>query len=254
MTSRALSPGPRPRRRALFGLLDAEGWGWASLKAAFWFVVIIFLLGYVPDRAYYFTVSRTIDLGILAWSPVNLCPPNNESVPCPAPVGSVLPWHASPDELSLPAPRVDAAFAQVGTQILVIGGSDGQTATDSVLIARTSGVGNYDRWQEGPRLPEPKADAGVVSLNGVVYVVGGYGADGQPTDTGYVLQPDLQSGQLGEWQTAEESGQAIDLPEARAGATLLALPDGLLLVGGVGPDGAPTRTVWKSTLDRDGAA
>jgi hypothetical protein len=85
-------------------------------------------------------------------------------------------------------------------------------------------------------------------------VIGGYDEAGQPSNTGYVLRPNLQSGQLGEWQTAEESGEAIDLPEARAGASLLALPDGLLLVGGVGPDGQPTRTVWKSTLDDDGAA
>ena len=251
--ARALPAGPAPRRRAFFGLLDAEGWGWASLKAAFWFIVIIFLLGYVPDRAYYFTVSRTIDLGILAWSPVNLCPPNNENVPCPAPAGSILPWHQSPDQLTLPTARVDASFVQVGTQVLLIGGSDGETATGSVLTARTSGVGNFDQWQEGPALPEPRSDAAIASLNGVVYVVGGYDENGEPTDTGYILEPNLQSGELGEWQTAEAAEQPIDLPEPRAGATLLALPDGLLLVGGVGPDGQPTNTVWKSTLE-EGAA
>src|SRR3712207_5649920 len=141
--ARALPAGPAPRRRAFFGQLDADGWGWASLKAFFWFVVIIFLLGYVPDRAYYFTVSRTIDLGILAWSPVNLCPSDpNGTLPCPAPAGAVTPWQRGPQEVELPAPRLDAAFVQVGTQVLVIGGSDGQTATDSVLVARTSGLGN----------------------------------------------------------------------------------------------------------------
>ena len=45
------------RRRVLFGLLDADSWSWASTKATFWFVVIILLLGYIPDRAYYFTSS-----------------------------------------------------------------------------------------------------------------------------------------------------------------------------------------------------
>ena len=58
-------PAPRPqvapRRRAFFGLFDADGWGWASAKAIFWFVTIIMLLGYLPDRAYYFTVQRTVD-------------------------------------------------------------------------------------------------------------------------------------------------------------------------------------------------
>src|ERR687894_1976320 len=122
--ARALPAGPVRRRRAFFGLLDAEGWGWASLKAAFWFVVIIFVLAYIPDRAYYFTVNRTIDLGILAWSPINLCPAvPNEGLPCPAPSGSVTPWHPSPNEpvsLSLPAPRTDGAAAQTGTNILYI--------------------------------------------------------------------------------------------------------------------------------------
>src|SRR5215210_7339397 len=108
MATQALGAGPLPRRRrAFFGLLDADGWGWASLKAFFWFVVIIFLLAYVPDRAYYFTVSRTIELGLLAWAPVNFCPSDpNEGMPCPAPAGAVTPWHASPPEIALPEPRV----------------------------------------------------------------------------------------------------------------------------------------------------
>src|SRR5215213_11755172 len=102
MAQRALPAGTtRTRGRALFGLLDASGWAWAGVKAAFWFILIIFLLGYVPDRAYYFTVNRTIDLGILAWSPVNFCPGGNQSLPCPAPVGSVVPWAPSPQEISL---------------------------------------------------------------------------------------------------------------------------------------------------------
>src|SRR5918996_5793562 len=105
--TKALQAGPAPRhRRAFFGLLDADGWGWASLKAFAWFIAIIFLLGYIPDRAYYFTVNRTIDLGILAWSPVNLCPPENRGLPCPPPTGAVLPWERSPTapvDIPLPA-------------------------------------------------------------------------------------------------------------------------------------------------------
>jgi hypothetical protein len=251
--ARALPAGPAPRRRAFFGLFDADGWGWASLKAFFWFIVIIFVLGYIPDRAYYFTVGRTLDLGIVAWSPINFCPGEpNESLPCPAPVGAVTPWHPSPQELALPEPRVDAAFAQAGTRLLVIGGSDGQAASDAVYVARLSGTGNFDRWEEGPALPEPRADAGVASLNGLIYVSGGYDEAGEPADTTYVLTPNLETGELGEWQTADEVEQPLDLPEPRAGAPLIALADGLLLVGGAGPDGAPTRTVWKSALAENG--
>src|SRR3954469_21122791 len=126
MAQQALYPGTtRTRGRAFFGLLDANGWGWASLKATFWFILLVFMLGYVPDRAYYFTVNKTIDLGILAWSPINFCPPSNESLPCPPPVGAAVPWEVAPQELSLPAPRVDGAVAQSGTKLLFIGGSDG---------------------------------------------------------------------------------------------------------------------------------
>src|SRR6185436_16977306 len=130
MAQQAALPAGRAttRGRALFGLLDRDGWGWASVKAVFWFILIIFLLGYIPDRAYYFTVNRTIDLGVLAWSPINLCPPENESLPCPAPVGAIVPWHGSPDELALPQPRTDGTVVQVGTKLLYVAGSDGTTA------------------------------------------------------------------------------------------------------------------------------
>src|SRR3990172_177529 len=119
---------PIRRRRALMGLLDADGWTWASVKAAIWFVVIIFMLGYIPDRALYFTVNRTLDLGLLAWSPINFCPAENRTLPCPAPVGAVVPWEPSPADLSLPRPRTHAAVAQLGTRLLVVGGSDGSAA------------------------------------------------------------------------------------------------------------------------------
>ena len=107
MAGERLTTGSGPRRRVLFGLLDADSWSWASVKAFGWFVLIIFMLGYVPDRAYYFTVFPTIDLGILAWSPVNLCPAENEDLPCPAPAGAVLPWQPSPAQINLPAPRTN---------------------------------------------------------------------------------------------------------------------------------------------------
>ena len=98
MTAPALGAGT-PRRRVLFGLLDADSWSWATIKALFWFVAIIMLLGYIPDRAYYFTVFSTIDLGINVVSPVNLCPPENRICPVPSPPGAALPWEPSPPEL-----------------------------------------------------------------------------------------------------------------------------------------------------------
>jgi Kelch motif protein len=250
--TQALPPGRvAPRRRVLFGLLDADGWAWAGVKATFWFLVILLLLGYLPDRAYYFTVNRTLDLGIVGISPVNFCPPENEQLPCPAPAGAVLPWYPSPEELSLGAPRTDAAAIQVGTNLLLIGGSDGTTPSAEVWVAEFVDSGTYDRWQQGPPLPEPRTDTAVAFLGGSVYVVGGYDQTGAPTDTTFVLTPNAETGELGEWRNAAEDEVPLTLPEARGGASVVALGDGLLVVGGTGPDGV-TKTVWKSTLDADG--
>ena len=42
MAQQALPQGAT-RRRAAFGLFDADGWTWAGLKATFWFLFIIFM-------------------------------------------------------------------------------------------------------------------------------------------------------------------------------------------------------------------
>jgi len=234
------------RRRTFFGLFDAEGWPWAGAKAAFWFVVIIFLLGYIPDRAYYFTVERTIDLGILAWSPVNLCPPENEGLPCPVPAGAPLPWHPSPPELALPAGRTDGTVVQLGSRLLYIGGTNGATPQPDVYVAQTSGVGNFQPWQPGPPLPTALTDTSAAFLGGSVYVAGGADSSRKPTAAVYRLTPGAD-GALPAWAKVD----ALALPEPRAGAALVAAGDGLILVGGSGPNG-PTKTVWKSKLDAKG--
>ncbi len=249
MAQPALAPGMIvPRPRAFFGLLDRDGWAWAGLKSFVWLLLIILMLGYIPDRAYYFTVNRTIDIGVLAWSPINLCPPQNESLPCPAPLGAVVPWHGSPPELSLPAGRTDGTVVQVGTKILYVGGSDGSKAQADVYVAQTVGTGNFGPWEAGPPLPEPRADAAIVAVGGSIYVVGGFDASGTPTTTAYVLTPDSTTGVLGDWKPAPD---ALTLPEGRAGSSAVVTADGLLLLGGVGPNGL-VNTSLKSLLDAKG--
>lgn len=249
MAQRALGTGMIvPRKRALFGLLDADGWGWAGVKALVWLVIIILLLGYIPDRAYYLTVNRTVDLGVIAWSPVNFCPPENETLPCPAPVGALAPWHESPAELALPAPRTGGSATQLGTRILYIGGSDGTKAQSTVSVAQLSGIGNFDTWTDGPPLPEARTDASVVQVSGTIYVLGGLDASGKPTTTVFTLTPDPKTSALGEWKTAPD---LLVLPEARSGAAGVAAPDGVLLIGGEGPDG-PVTTTWKSKFNAQG--
>jgi len=248
MAQQALGPGTAvPRRRALFGLLDAGGWAWASVKAFVWLIIIIFILGYLPDRAYYLTVGRTVDLGVLVWSPINLCPPTNEDLPCPAPAGALVPWQQSPPELNLPQPRIDGSALQVGTQVFYIGGSDGTTAQSTVYVADTVGSGNFDKWSEGPALPAPRADASVVYIAGSIYVIGGRDEAGAPTTTVFVMSPDPQTGALPGWTTADY----LVLPAPRSGAAAAITPDGLLLVGGRDATG-PVATTLKTLLNSSG--
>ncbi len=151
------------RRRAFFGLFNADGWPWAFVKALFWFVVIIVMLGYIPDRAYYFTVQRTVDVGLLAWSPVNLCPPENQTLPCPVPAGATLPWYPGPGRGFAPGPahgRLGRRDRHRPTSTPVAPTAARRPPTPSCRTA--VGTGNIDKWTAGPALPEARADAASV--------------------------------------------------------------------------------------------
>jgi hypothetical protein len=253
MAGQALGPGGTlARRRALFGLLDANGWGWAGVKAAVWFVIIVMLMAYLPDRALYATVQNTIDLGVslkvfnpaIDLTPINFCPASNRTVPCPAPAGTILPWEPSPAELALPAPRTDATIVAAGLQTLLIGGTDGKTAQDSVFATVIRPDGNLDAWSQGAALPAPRAQASAVFFSGVAYVIGGLDAGGAPTDTVFAGTPDPATGKITSWAEAA----SLKLPAPRAGASVVVAGDGVFLIGGT--DGkAPADTVWKATLD-----
>jgi hypothetical protein len=238
---------PIRRRRALMGLLDAEGWAWASVKAFIWFGIIVVLIAYIPDRAYYFTVNRTLDVGLLAWSPVNFCPPENKTLPCPAPLGSVIPWEASPAGLAMPGPRTSGSVAQIGTKLLYIGGSDGSAPTDTTFIADVAS-GNYGAWTTGPKLPAARSDTAVVTIGSTVYLIGGSGPDGKATDTIWTLTYDQAAKTFGDWKAVD----GLALPAARTGASAIPVSDGLVVAGGLGSDGTPQGTVWKATLDAKG--
>ncbi len=242
MATRALPPGAI-RRRAMFGLLDADGWTWALLKALFWFVVIIALLGYIPDRAYYFTVSPTIDVGFNVISPVNFCPAENEDLPCPAPQGAVIPWQTSPRELALPEPRAGLGTAQSGTSLYAVGGATPAGATASVLTTQVlAETGNFGPWSEGPALPAPRTEAAVVSFSGIPYVIGGLDERGRATDT--VFMGAVQNGQLTGW----EENPDLRLPQPLAGAAVVSGSGGIYVMGGT--DGQkPSNAVYRSALN-----
>jgi len=246
----------------MFGLVDSDGWAWASIKAFIWLIVIIMVLGYIPDRAYYFVVSRTIDVGILGWSPINLCPPENTAaMPCPVPARAILPWQSTGDAAALPAARYGGNAIQLGVNLLYAGGSDSNGPTTTTYATKID-KGNFGPWTDGPALPEARTGAAFTSLSGTAYMAGGTGPDGKPTTTVWTLGLDPDTSAVKTWSTvctaALKEGETckdedvLKLPEARTGASLVGVSDGLLLIGGRGPDNKPTATVWKSTLNDKG--
>lgn len=245
MAQHALPPGAI-RRRTVFGLLDADGWSWASIKATFWFLLIVFLLGYVPDRAYYLTVSPTIDLGFNAISPINLCPAENDrgerKLPCPAPAGGIIPWDASPPELALPEARAGALVFSSGATIYLIGGKTSSGATASVVSTEVSKEGNLSAWVAAPELPAPRTGAVILNVAGVPYVIGGLDAAGQPTQTAY--QGKIDQGKLTGWTESTVLALPVGLSDAVGTSTA----SGLYLFGGRTSAGLSDK-VWFAALD-----
>lgn len=241
MAQRALPPGTA-RRRSFFGLLDADGWSAATLKALIWFVILMFTLAYLPNVAYYFAVGETVDVGANIVSPVNLCDPGNETLPCPAPRGAVVPWQASPKELALPAPRAEAAAFQSGVNIYLVGGTTPDGPSASVLATTVTPTGNLSAWAEGPALPEPRSDPALVLVNAVPYVIGGFGADGKPATTVFVGT--IDKGMLTGWTASTD----LVLPVALSGASAVVDAEGIWLIGGRTADGL-SAAVYRSKLD-----
>ena len=243
MAQYALPPGA-VRRRAVFGLLDADGWTWASLKATFWFLLIIFLLGYVPDRGYYFTVAPTVDLGFNAISPINLCPGENKKLPCPAPAGAVIPWEQSPTQLALPGARAAASVFTSGETIYLVGGRTSAGATKSVLTT-TVFNGNLTQWKPGPDLPDARSDAAIASLSGVPYLIGGRDASGAATKS--VFRGLVKNGVLTGWEDATD----LALPVALADLSAAGTGTGIYVLGGQTTDGLSAKT-YRSVLSTGG--
>ncbi len=240
------------RRRAAFGLFDADGWTWAGLKATFWFLFIIFMLGVVPNWAYYITTSNTIQVGYNFASIVNLCPADNEDLPCPAPAGAMKPWQASPEELAMPAGRSGSSVFQSGSTVYLLGGTVDGTATDEVLLTEITEDGNLVPWTEGTPLPEPRSDATVGLFSGIPYLMGGYDASGTPTST--VYKGIVEEGVLTGWELSDGEDRTVDLtlPQPLAGAGVVTGSAGFVLVGGTDAEGDPTNGVYLAWTDEAG--
>ena len=110
------------------------------------------------------------------------------------------------------------------------------------------------RWGEGPALPEGRADAGITTLSGTAYLVGGLGPGRGPDRHGLVhrARPGHERARAPGSRCRTPRRTDITLPEPRSGAAVVAVADGIIVAGGRGADGQPTATVWKSTLDAEG--
>ena len=251
LTGSSVAPLSVTPRRALFGIFDAAGWGWAMFRAVLWTLVIILLLGYIPDRAYYLTVSPTVDLGLNAVSLVNICPAENEGLPCPAPAGALIPWKSGPIA-ALPGAGEGGALLQAGTHLYYVGGravgAGSALANIADVATATIGPDGLSTWSAAAPLPEPRALSAATYLAGAAYIIGGTSTTANATDTVYRGAPDTVTGLISSWMLTD----VLKLPASRSGASVITVSDGLILLGGVDQSNTPQSTVWKATLQADG--
>jgi Kelch motif protein len=136
----------------------------------------------------------------------------------------------------------------IGATYLYAGGSDNdQVPSADVYVSHAVGTGNLDAWSSGPALPEARADAASTVIGNTLYVIGGFDADGAPTDTVY----SLTVGTDGTLPDAWVEEDALKLPDARAGSSAVAVSDGIVVMGGTDGTSATT-TVWKSKQQTGG--
>ena len=250
MAQQALGPGTvLPRERALFGLLDADGWAWASVKAFAWLVIIILLLGYLPDRAYYLTVGRTVDLGVLVWSPINLCPPTNESLPCPAPARGADPVgdiarRAGPARSHGPTARSSRSGPRSCTSAAATGRPPSRRSTSRRPSGpATSTSGPRDRLSPSRA---PTRASRTWPAASTCSAAGTPAAPRRPRSSCSARTP--RPAHWASGRTADD----LALPEARSETASAITPDGLLLIGGRNADG-PVATTLKTRLNDQGA-
>ena len=112
----------------------------------------------------------------------------------------------------------------------------------------TVGSGNFDKWTEGPALPEPRADASVVYIAGSIYVIGGRDAQRRSDDDRLRAQPRFADRRP--WRMVDRPTTSR-CPNRAATRPPRSRPDGLLLVGGSDASG-PVTTTYKTLLNSTG--
>ena len=149
------------------------------------------------------------------------CGSEAEPETSPAPERSTAGWKTL---RSAPNQRTEVAAAAAGDKIYVMGGfvPPGRT----VAIVEVYDIAS-DGWSRGPDLPVAVNHAMAASLDGAVYVFGGYTGESDlsaPTDRAFALRS-------GAWEDLPP------MPEVRAAAGAAAIDGKIYVAGGVGTEG-----------------
>jgi outer membrane protein assembly factor BamB len=136
---------------------------------------------------------------------------------------------------TLPEARADAGAVTIGRTVYVVGGYDGP-ALDREVLATTDGHG----YRPVAALPVPVRYPALAVLGSRIYVFGGQGANGHPSNAVQLVDPAAR--------TARVVGR---LPVPLDGAAAGVLGKTIYLAGGLTPRG-PTRAVY--AFEPQGAA
>ncbi|MBM7788217.1 Kelch repeat-containing protein [Tenggerimyces flavus] len=132
-------------------------------------------------------------------------------------------------------PRTEVAAAAVGERIVVAGGfvAGGSTVATVEVFSTESG-----EWTAGPDLPVAVNHAMAATVDGTVFVFGGYLDDDSPSTGAYRLSESS-------WETV------APLPSGRAAGAAAVLDGSVYVFGGIGPGGlAAEMVVYDVAADR----
>ena len=201
------------------GCSTASGWGWASLKAAFWFILIdlharlhprpgLLLHGQPDDRPRH----PRLEPGQLL--------PARRTRPCRARRRSAPSCRGRHRRPRSPCRRrgPTAPSSSPARRSSSSAGPTGRRPPTRRSCRRSPGPATST---SGPRGRSSRRRARMPRRSysgGKIYVVGGVDASGKPTDTVYILAPDATTGALGSWQTSDDAKLDLKLPESRCPA------------------------------------
>ena len=130
---------------------------------------------------------------------------------------------------SAPTERTEVVAAAIGSKIYVVGGFNKPNLQNALKFAISNDVEVYDTvadsWSTATPLPEGRHHAGIASLNGMVYVIGGFTKSllsvWEAVATVYRYNPTTQ-----EWR------ELVPMPTARGALGVAVHQDRIYAIGG----------------------